>query len=436
MPFLQDSGDELRTLNKHEKQIVTLTVCGAFFSCFDFTLYFFFNDAISEAFFPNVQGGWLDSTGYLILILLGYISRPLGGIMLSHMGDKNGRKRIMLLSLFIVSVSTLLIAMLPSPHQIGLSALILLMILRFLQGFGIGGEVPASWVTLAEHIPRYHVGSVCGLLIASFLLSVLASSMLSSIITSMLTPAQMVSFGWRIPFLIGGLGTIVAILLRRKMLETPIWLATQAQHKLATTFPLKQALTEHQYGVFMTFGLSWFTSSVYLTVFLLLPELGIKFFDTSSSLMGIASGIGSLFAALGSVVFGLCADRFNSGRVLSIGCVLMVISCAIYFATLRSGSELLILSYAVLGFFAGVIGIIPSVCVRLFPAEVRMSGLGFTYNVAYAITGASVPYLMTVFSEKVSIAAMLYITFLGILGVILSLFLSHLHGLYRIEERQ
>lgn len=435
MPFLPDRSDELRPLNKHEKQIVALTVCGAFFSCFDFTIYFFFNDAISHAFFPDVKSGWLESTGFLLLILIGYISRPLGGVVMSHLGDKLGRKRIMLSSLFIVSIPTLLIGMLPTYEQIGVAALFAIMILRFLQGFGFGGEVPASWVCLAEHMPRRHVGTVCGLLIASFMLSSLASNLLATFINSILTPAQMASFGWRVPFLVGALGTIVAIMLRRRMLETPIWLYAQAQQTLCQTLPLKQVLQKYQYGVLMTFGLSWFTSSVFLTNFLLMAELGVKFFDIPASLMDISSGIGCLFAAIGATIYGVCADRFNSGRVLAVGSILLFISCILYFATLRSAGELLILSYAVFGFCSGVIGIVPSICVRLFPVEVRMTGVGITYNIAYAITGALIPLLMNTYSEKIAITPMLYIAFLCVLGVIMSLFLSNLHGLYRMEER-
>ncbi len=436
MPFLSDTNHELRTLNRYEKQIIALTVCGAFFSCFDFTLYFFFNDAINQAFFPNANADWLGSSGFLLLILLGYISRPLGGIVLSNIGDKLGRKRIMMLSLFVVSIPTLLISILPTYSQIGVWALVLLMILRFIQGFGFGAEVPASWVWLAEHMPRYHIGSVCGMLIGSFILSVLVSNILSTMLSSMLTPEQMTHIGWRIPFLIGGLGTVVAISLRRRIAETPLWLNAQAEGKLSHGLPLKTVFQHHRFSLMMSFGLSWFTSSVVILAFLVMPQLGINFFDVSESLMSISLGIGSFFAIIGTLVFGYCVDRYNSGRIFGFGCILLAASCLLLFAILKTGSELLLLSYAFFGFSVGIIGIVPSICVRLFPVEVRMSGLGFSYNVAYAITGALTPYVMIQASQVLNIASMLYMVFLSVIGVIMSLFLSNLQGLYRLEDKQ
>lgn len=433
MPFFQDAHDELRPLNTYEKQIIALTVCGAFFSCFDFTIYFFFDEAISQAFLPNVKSNWLESSAFLVLIVIGYISRPLGSVVLSHFGDKSGRKRVMLLSLYVVSVATLLICILPTYHQIGLTALVLLLVLRFCQGFGFGAEAPASWVTLAEHMPRRHIGSVCGMLIASFVFAVLVSNLLSSLISSMLTPAQMNLYGWRIPFLLGSLGTFVAILLRQRIAETPIWLNAKKQGNLLAVTPLKQVLTKHQFATLMTFGLSWFTSSVFVISFLIIPTLGIEYFDISDSLMSVAVGIGSLFAVMGTLLYGFCADRFNSARVFAVGCILLAVSCGLFFVTLRMGSELIMLSYAIFGFCAGIIGIVPSICVRLFPVEVRMSGVGFSYNIAYAITGAVTPYLLIKFSEQLSITSMLYVAFLCLMGVIMSLFLTDLHGLYRME---
>lgn len=436
MPYLQNATDELRGLNKSEKQIIALTVSGGFFACLDFTVFAYFDDAIGEAFFPSAHADWLQSASLLVLIILGYISRPLGGMILADIGDRFGRKRVMLLSLFIVSIATFLIALLPTYHQIGLTALILLMVLRFLQGFGFGAEVPASWVTLAECMPRAHIGSACGMLVSAFILALLVGNFLAGIISSLLTPEQLVSFGWRIPFLIGALGTLVAIALRARMAETPIWLATQARNQLIHRLPIQRVFTEHHYGLLMTLGISWFNSNVFVIVFLILPKLGISVFEVSESLMSIATMIGIFFAMLGALLYGYCADRFNSGRIFTIGCILLAISSGLFFSTLQHNTDLLIISYVVLGFCAGVIGILPSICVRLFPAEVRLSGLAFSYNVAYAITGAFIPFLLTYASDKLSVSALLYLVFLCIIGVIMGFFLTNLHGLYRIEERQ
>lgn len=433
MPHFHDVSDELRDLNTRERRVILLTLLGAFFIGFDFIIYFFFNDAIKQAFFPKTLPAFWQSMGFLLLLMTGYLSRPLGGILLADYGDKHGRKPVMLLSLLIVSISTLLIAFLPTHQQVGIWSLILLLVLRFFQGVGIGAEATASWVYLTEHMPRRHIGSVCGMLIGAFILSALFCNILNTLFVSMLTPRQFQTFGWRLPFFLGAVGTFITIFLRYQLHETPIWLAAKRQGKLLTKLPLSFALQKHLYGILMTFSLSWFTSSIYLIVFLMMPSLSVHYFDLDSNLISIANGIALFFAAIGAIIFGYFADRFNSGRVFSFGCVMLAVSGWLFFFTLRDNNELILLTYALFGFFSGVIGMVPSVCVRLFPVQVRLSGVSFSYNTAYALTGAFAPLLLNHFSQKLALTPVLYLTFLCVVGVILGFFLTNLHGLYRIE---
>lgn len=434
MPFFHDTTEELRPLSSTERRVVMLMVLGSFFACFDFTVYFFFSDAINKAFFPDASSSWLQSTGFIMLLMAGYISRPLGGIIAGDLGDRLGRRKVLLTSLIILAISTLLIAVLPTYDQIGAAAIVLLLILRLIQGFGFGAEVPTSWVYLAEHMPRRHIGLTLGALICVFVLSTLLGNVLSSMLSSMLTPEELVAYGWRIPFLVGAFGTFLAIALRYRMRETPIWLLAKRQDQLIVKAPLRRMLAYHRYGILLTFCLSWFTSSMFVTVLLILPELAIGYFDAPENLMSFANGLGIFFAGIGTLVFGYCADRFNSGKVFTVGCILLALSNWLFFLTLENANELLLLSYAMLGFFTGIIGVIPSICVRLFPVEVRMSGIGTCYNVAYAITGVFTPYLLNHFSRNLNVAPLLYLVFLSILGAIMGVLLTNLHGLYRLEK--
>lgn len=436
MPYFQDASEELRDLNKREKNIIALTVLGAFFTCFEFTIYFFFNEVITKAFFPDSIPGSLQAIGFTVLLVIGYISRPLGGIIMGDIGDRYGRRPVLLFSLFMVSISTILIGFLPTYAHVGMAAIISLMLLRFLQGIGFGAEVPASWVYLSEHMPRRHIGSACGMLLSVFVLATLLGNIFSTVLSAMLTPTQLLSYGWRIPFIFGGIGTLLAIALRFKMSETPIWINARNQNRLVPKFPLKDIFTKYRYGLLVTFGMSWFTSSVFLIAFLIIPSLGVKYFDIDSSLMDIANGIGIFFAAIGALVFGYCADRFNSGRVFTIACVMLALSSIMFFFNLKQGSDYILLAYAVFGFTAGIIGIVPSVCVRLFPVQVRMSGIALTYNVAYALTGVLTPLLLNYFSAQMSMSALLYMVFICVMGIIMGMFMTNLHGLYRMEDNR
>lgn len=436
MPFFHDANEEFRDLNHYEKNVIYLTVFGGFFACFDFTVYFYFNDIINQAFFPDNMSESLKSVCFLLLILLGYVSRPLGGIILGDLGDRYGRKPVLLYSLLLVGSSSLLIACLPTYEQIGSAAMILMVMLRLAQGFGYGAEVPASWVYLAEHMPRRQLGAVCGWLVSGLILSALMGNILSVMLPNILNPDEMLAYGWRIPFVIASVGTLFAVVLRLKLEETPIWASAKNRNRLIKRLPLRTALLKYRYGSVMSFGLSWFTASVYLLCFLLLPMLGVQFFEVDASLMAISNGMGIFFGALGAVVFGYLADRFNPGRVFTLGCIGLALASIMFFVSLKQSSELLLLNYAILGFFSGVIGIIPSVCVRLFPVHVRQSGISFSYNVTYAITGALLPMALVYFSHKLMLSPVLYLVFTCVIGVIMGILLTNLNGLYRMEEKR
>lgn len=436
MPFFHDGSEELRDLNQHEKTIINLTIVGSFFTCFDFIIYYCFYEAIQLAFFANLWSKSWQNLGFFLIMAIGYMARPIGGIIMADIGDRLGRKPVMIISLSIVMLSSLLIGVLPTYEQAGMLAVWLFVGLRFIQGLGFGAEVPTSWVYLAEHMPRWHIGSVCGRLISGFILAILFGSMLSAMLSSMLTPIEMVNFGWRIPFLIGGVGLALAIALRYQLTESPIWLQAKAKQQLLPRFPLKNVWQKYHYGLSITIVLSWFTANVYLIVLLLLPSIAVNYFDVNSNLMAIANGVGILFAGIGSLLFGYLSDRFNYGRVLILGCIGLAIASMVFFSMLRQSSELLLISYTVLGFFAGIVGIIPGICVRLFPVENRLSGIAFCYNMAQAITGSIMTILLFYFSEILNLSTLLYLVFLCVIGVIIGLFLTNLHGLYRIEVRE
>lgn len=434
MPFFEHSSDEeLRDLNQQEKMIIHLMVIGGFFTCFDFIILYYFYDAIEQAFFSGIMSPSMQNLGLFMVMGLGYIARPLGGVIMADFGDRFGRKPIMLVSLAIVMGSSFLIGLLPTYEQIGGMAVVLFVLLRFMQGVGIGAEVPVLWVYLVEKMPRWHIGAVCGQVICGFILAVLLGNMLSSVLSSMLTPSEMVSYGWRLPFIVGGIGLAVAMILRYRLTESPIWLKAKEKRQLLTRFPLKNVFQHYHYGISITLVLSWIISSIYLIVLLILPHIVVTYFDVANNVIAIANGVGILFAGIGSLVFGYFADRFNVGRVLILGCIGLVIASLLFFSALQQSDELLLINYTILGFFSGVIGIVPSICVRLFPVENRLSGIAFCYNVSQAITGSLTMIMLIYWSNILNLSVLLYLVFLCIIGIIIGLLLMNLHSLYRIE---
>lgn len=436
MPFMSDTTEELRVLNAKEQQIILLVALGEFFTCFNFVVYFSFNDAIVHAFFPKDLDDELKQLGFLALVFIGYVSRPLGGMIFADSADRFGRKKVMLYSLATVALMTLVIGLLPTYQMIGSWAVLLLVVVRLLQGVGIGAEVPISWVYVIEQVPRWHIGWASSLIITSLILPVLFANLISATLSEMLTVDEMMQFGWRIPLILGAICSFITILLRYRLVETPIWKNAKQKGEILTTLPIKRVFKKYRYGFVITFLLSWFTSSVYLIVFLLLPDIAVQYFDVDSSEIAIANNVAILFASLGALVFGYCADRFNLGRVFGTGCICLGISSFLFFYHLGKDSDFLLLYYVIFGFFSGVIGMVPSVCVRLFHVKVRCSGLTLGYNLAYAITGASLPFFLTLISPQLALAPALYLVFVCVCGILLSILLANLNGLYRVEKIQ
>lgn len=172
MPFFsQINNEELRVLNTQERQLIALVAWAGFFTCFNFIVYFFFYDAIINAFFPKDLDSNLKNLGFLGLLVVGYISRPLGGLILADIADRFGRKKVMLYSLFTMTFSTLIIGLMPTYEMIGIWAIGLFLLVRLLQGIGIGSEVPISWVYIMEQVPRWQTGLASGLMIAMLVAS-------------------------------------------------------------------------------------------------------------------------------------------------------------------------------------------------------------------------------------------------------------------------
>lgn len=434
MPFFHHQTDELRELKPSEKSIIFLIIIGSSLACFDFIAHIYFIEYIFQAFFPSQLPDWLKILSILGIVTSSYIFRLVGGMIIADIGDRFGRRQMLIFSWAMIAFSTLSIALLPTYQHIGSLALMLFLLLRLIQGFAFGGVIPISWVYVAEQVPRSHIGLASGALMAGLVLSIILNSILIHSLTKLLTLAQMIDYGWRIPFLIGGLGSFLVLMLRRHLTETPVWLNAKRQQKIVRGYPLRVIFRKYRYGLCTTFLLAWFTVSLFSIVLLLLPNIGEIYFDIESNVINIASGLGAFFMILGCVTFGYLADRINSGTLLMVGCTALITSSLVFFNYINNGSDYLFLGYAFLGFCSGIIGMIPSICIRLFPAEVRFSGISFCYNMTYVLTSILTALLVGYATAYLSFIPLLYMVFICVIMIIVGLYLNNLHGLYRMEK--
>lgn len=416
------SGAMQKLVSKDYRTLVLAALGGAL-EFYDFIIFVFFAVVIGKLFFPADMPDWLRQIQVFGIFAAGYLARPLGGIVMAHFGDLFGRKRMFMLGIILMSVPTLAIGLLPTYAVIGIWAPLLLLAFRLMQGAAIGGEVPGAWVFVSEHVPQRHVGFACGVLTAGLTTGILLGSLVAMAVNKIYSPEEVLAEGWRVPFIIGGIFGFVSFWLRRWLQETPVFKELEARQALAKELPLKKVLREHRPAVILTMLLTWLLSAAIVVMILMTPALLQKLYKIPADVTLLANSIAILALSVGCIVFGALADRYGAGRVLIAGCTMLGISSLLLYQQLSVSVENINMLYGFCGFFVGVIGVVPSTAVKLYPPVVRFSGLSFSYNVAYAIFGGLTPILVTMLLPWDSHAPAHYVAGMSVLGVMAGYYL-------------
>jgi MFS family permease len=415
--------DHARPLNRQDYKTLSLAALGGALEFYDFIIFVFFAVVIGELFFPADIPEWLRQFQTFGIFAAGYLARPLGGIIMAHFGDLIGRKRMFTLSILLMALPTLLIGLLPTYAVLGIGAPLALLGLRILQGAAIGGEVPGAWVFVAEHVPAHRVGLACGTLTAGLTAGILLGSLIATAVNKSLTPAEVSDWGWRVPFLLGGIFGIVAMYLRRWLHETPVFAEMQANKALAEELPLKTVLRNHKGSVVISMLLTWLLSAGIVVVILMTPTYLQKVHGISPADALTANSLAILALTLGCILYGRLIDAIGSGPTFMLGSLLLAGASYAFYHGLAAGTDLLVPLYMLAGFAVGIVGAVPYVMVNAFPAVVRFSGLSFSYNVAYAIFGGLTPMLVTLWMKNDMLAPSHYVVSLSGLGFAIGLLL-------------
>ncbi|HTN94947.1 MAG TPA: MFS transporter [Gallionella sp.] len=411
------------TLSRSDYRTLVLAALGGALEFYDFIIYIFFAVAIGKVFFPPDMPDWLRQLQTFGVFAVGYFARPLGGIVMAHFGDLLGRKRMFMLSIFLMAVPTLAIGLLPTYAVIGIWAPLSLVALRVLQGAAVGGEVPGAWVFVSEHVPSRHVGFACGTLTAGLTGGILLGSLVATAINKLYAPAELLTQGWRVPFIIGGMFGLLAAWLRQWLHETPVFKEMQARQALADELPLKTVIRAHRPAVILTMLMTWLLSAAIVVMILMTPALLQTLYAIPAATALQANSIAILLLSLGCVTFGALADRFGAGRVLLVGCTILGVTSWLFYQQMAVAPQNINGLYALCGFFVGVIGVVPAVAVMAFPPVVRYSGLSFSYNVAYAVFGGLTPVAVSKLLQLDPMAPAHYVEVLSAVGVMIGIYL-------------
>jgi MFS family permease len=313
---------------------------------------------------------------------------------MAHFADSLGRKKVFSLSILLMALPCLLIGIMPTYAQIGYFAPLLLLALRVLQGAAVGGEVPSAWVFVAEHAPAGHRGYALGCLQAGLTFGYLLGALTATFLAQAFTPAEILDHAWRYPFLLGGVFGVIGVWLRRWLSETPVFMAMQARREAAVELPLRAVLREHRLALLPAMILTCVLTSAVVVFVVITPTMMQKTFGMTASHTFALSALGIVFLNIGCVLAGLLVDRIGAWRTVMLYSLLLPLGIGVLYACLISGGSWVGLAYAVAGLSCGVVGAVPSVMVSLFPARIRVSGISFTYNIAYAAWASITPLLL------------------------------------------
>lgn len=380
------------------KQKHTISIfAGHLFEHYDICLYGFFAVLLAPVFFPtnSLYTAQLASFG---AFAAGFLMRPLGGFIFGYIGDRFGRKRALLISISSAILPTLLIGLLPTYESIGITASILLILLRLIQGVSIGGEYSGAIIYIFEHAQQKRPVFKAGLLIASGYVGAGLGTLVGVLCTSSFMPF----WAWRIPFILGGVMGMGIYWLRRGMKETPEFRAL-SNLNMPASHPLKRLLSVNKKEFFYSIGFAstmvpFYLAVVYTNVWL--AELGFTRAEIMFDNMVIIFASG-LFIPL----MGILADRFGAVRFMTVGFLIWAIfgiPVYWYLTAALSWQKCLVLQAFLIIPHMSIMASITSFLPTLFPAVHRYTGLSVSYTIGQAIFGGLTPLLAALLTSSLN----------------------------------
>jgi MFS family permease len=341
---------------------------------------------------------------------MGYVVRPLGGIIFSHLGDEIGRKMVLMLSMILMGVASLGLGLLPTYDQIGIWAPILMILMRLLQGLAIGGELPSTIVYAAESIPERR-GFAIGIIFAVTVGGLLPGMLINIGMTHLLTAEQIHQFGWRIPFFAGGLLCLVAYQIRKKLHETTAFNHLKQHNK----FPLLELLKNHFGSLMIGVGLVSIMATPILLTLLFMPTYLTKILHFDAGKVSNTILFTTALSALSVYLMGLLTSRFSPSSLMKKGIIGLVCGAAACYYMLFKDYNLT-LALSLFTVFQGALVVLPPLLLcDLFPIQIRLTGVALSYNLAFVFFGGLTPIVVTTLIEHTQMPYMA--PFLCLLGV-------------------
>lgn len=379
------------------RRVVLASFIGTTIEWYDFFLYgtaaaLVFN----QLFFPQFEplaGTMASFATYAV----GFFARPLGGVIFGHFGDKVGRKSMLVTTLMLMGVATVMIGLLPTYNQIGVAAPLLLVAMRFIQGIGVGGEWGGAVLMAVEHSHEgrrgYHAswvqaGVPVGMLLANGVF----------MLVSRMEEAAFLSWGWRVPFLLGVLLLAVGMFIRVKVMESPVFEQARREAKDSTPkLPILEVLRKHPRNVLLSMGARFAENAFFYIFTVLVLSYGVQQLKLAKQDLLNAVLAGSAVQLVAIPFFGALSDRWGRRPVYLGGALFLLLFAFPFFWLVDTRQYGFVLAAVVIGLVghAAMYGPQAAFFSELFGTQVRYSGASLGYQMASPLAGGLAPLIAT-----------------------------------------
>lgn len=377
------------------RRVVAASFIGNFVEWFDYAVYGYLAVTIAAVFFPDTdrQAALLAT---FALFAVSFLVRPIGGFVWGHIGDRIGRRTALSWSILIMSLATFCIAFLPSYASVGVWAPILLLLVRIVQGFSASGEYAGASAFLVEYAPANRRGLFAAVVPASTAAGLLLGSLIAALLSGLLDPAQMQSWGWRLPFLLAAPMGLIGRYIRTRLEDTPAF-RELAQEDHVVKAPVRALFVDYWKVLLLAVGAVLLNAVGFYVILSYMPTYLTEQIGLDATKSYLATTV-ALITYIGFILLtGLASDRFGRKKVLISASVLFVLFTVPAFMLLETKSFAVILLVQIgLGAMLSLNdGTLPSFLAELFPTKNRYSGFAVSFNLSNALFGGTAPFVAT-----------------------------------------